>query len=53
MKKNALIWILRRIRRRIPALTCLVAAEVGYALFCVYFALMVQFYQLGRIVFQS
>lgn len=39
MKKNTLIWILLQIRRRIPAILVMVAAEVGYALFCVYFAL--------------
>ena len=37
--KNTNIWILKQIRRRIPAIAFLVAAEVGYALFCVYFAL--------------
>ena len=39
MKENTWIWILKRIRKRIPALLTLVAAEVGYALFGVYFAL--------------
>ena len=39
MKKNTLIWILKQIRSRIPAILLLMTAEVGYALFCVYFAL--------------
>ena len=39
MNKNALIWILHQIRRRIPAVLVMIAAEVGHALFCVYFAL--------------
>ena len=39
MKKNALFWILRQIRRRIPAILVMVATEAGYALLCVYFAL--------------
>lgn len=39
MKNNPFLWILKRIRRRIPAIFFLVSAEVGHALFCVYFAL--------------
>ena len=39
MKENAIIWIWKQIRRRIPAILVLVAAEVGHALFSVYFAL--------------
>lgn len=39
MKKNTFVWILQQIRRRIPAILLMMAAEVGYALFCVYFAL--------------
>lgn len=39
MKKSTLIWILKQIRSRIPAILLMVAAEVGHALFCVYFAL--------------
>lgn len=39
MKNNPLLWILKRIRRRVPAILFLVSAEVGYSLFCVYFAL--------------
>ena len=39
MKKQPLLWIFRRIRRRIPALVVLTAAQVGHALFSVFFAL--------------
>ena len=39
MKEKTLIWILKRIRRRIPAILLMMAAEIGHALFCVYFAL--------------
>jgi len=39
MKKNTLLWILRRVRRRIPAIALLTLANVGYALFGVFFAL--------------
>lgn len=39
MKNNAFIWILQQIRRRIPVALLMVAAEVSYALCCVYFAL--------------
>ena len=39
MKNNSLIWILRNIRRRLPALLLLTAAQVGHALFGVFFAL--------------
>ena len=39
MKKHPVIWILKRIRRRIPAICLLVAAQVCHALFCVFFAL--------------
>ena len=39
MKRNELIWILKQIRRRIPAILFLVSAEVGYSLFGVCFAL--------------
>ena len=39
MKGNTLIWICRQIRRRIPAVLLLAAAEVGHSLFSVYFAL--------------
>ena len=39
MKRNTLFWILKQIRFRIPAILLMMAAEVGYALFGVYFAL--------------
>ena len=39
MTKHPVFWILKRIRRRIPAIAFLVAAQVCHALFCVFFAL--------------
>lgn len=39
MKKNPLIWIIRQIRGRLPALALLTAAQMGQALFSVLFAL--------------
>ncbi|MBO5128820.1 MAG: ABC transporter ATP-binding protein [Oscillospiraceae bacterium] len=42
MKNHSLIWILRRVRRRIPALLVMTAAQVGHALFSVIFALGTQ-----------
>ena len=39
MKENTFIWVLKRIRSRIPAVACLTAAEAGYALLSVLFAL--------------
>ncbi|MBQ2954296.1 MAG: ABC transporter ATP-binding protein [Clostridia bacterium] len=39
MKRMPLLWIVKRIRRRIPMLLALVAAQVGNALFTVLFAL--------------
>lgn len=42
MKKNALVWILKQIRRRVPALVIMTAAQVGHALFSVIFALGTQ-----------
>ena len=39
MKRVPLLWILREIRRRIPALLVMTAAQVGQALFSVFFAL--------------
>ena len=39
MKKHALIWITKQIRHRVPAILLMMAAEMGHALFCVYFAL--------------
>ena len=42
MKDPTLFWILRRIRRRIPALLVMMAAQMGHALLCVFFALGTQ-----------
>ena len=42
MKKNTLLWILKQIRSRIPALILLIAANVFNALFGVLFALGTQ-----------
>lgn len=39
MKENTLIWIWRQIRRRVPGVLLLTAAEIGHALFSVFFAL--------------
>ncbi len=39
MKKNLLLWLLKKIRRRIPAIVLMTAAQVGQALFSVWFAL--------------
>ena len=39
MKNSAVFWILRQIRRRIPAIALMTAAQVGHALFGVFFAL--------------
>ena len=39
MKQNALLWTVKQIRRRIPALVLLVLAQVGHSLFLVLFAL--------------
>ncbi|MBE6917180.1 MAG: ABC transporter ATP-binding protein [Ruminococcaceae bacterium] len=39
MKKLPVLWILRKLRRRIPAILLLVAAHAGQALASVYFAL--------------
>ena len=39
MKKNTLLWIAVRIRRRIPALFLMTAAQIIHALFSVFFAL--------------
>ena len=39
MKKNLFIWLLKKIRRRIPAIALMTAAQVGHALFSVWFAL--------------
>ncbi len=39
MKKTPLLWLLKQVRRRIPAILLMVAAQVGQALFSVFFAL--------------
>ena len=39
MKNHSVLWILRSIRRRLPAIALLTAAQVGNALFGVFFAL--------------
>ena len=39
MKKHALLWSMKQISRRIPAILILVMAQVGHALFSVFFAL--------------
>ena len=39
MKKTPLIWILKNVRRRIPAICLMTLAQVGHALLCVFFAL--------------
>ena len=39
MKENVLLWILGRIRRRVPAILIMTAANMGHAFFCVLFAL--------------
>ena len=39
MKKSPLLWILSRVRRRIPAILVMTLAQVGSALFSVFFAL--------------
>ena len=39
MKKSPLIWLLKQMRRRIPAILLMTLAQVGQALFSVFFAL--------------
>lgn len=39
MKKNIILWILSQIKNRLPAIAIMAAAQVGHALFCVWFAL--------------
>lgn len=39
MKQNPLIWLARKVRRRIPAVFLLTLAHMGHALFGVFFAL--------------
>lgn len=42
MKNMPVFWVMKRIRRRIPALLLMTAAYVGHALLCVVFALGTQ-----------
>ena len=43
MKKTPVLWILKQIRRRIPAILLMTTAQVAHALFAVLFAIrMVQ-----------
>ena len=39
MKSNALLWIVKQIKNRLPAIAVMTAAQVGHAVFCVWFAL--------------
>lgn len=39
MRQTPLMWILRKVRKRIPLILLLMAAEIGRALFSVFFAL--------------
>ena len=39
MKKNTIFWILKRIRRHIPAMCLMVLSNAANAIFCVWFAL--------------
>lgn len=39
MKKNTLLWVAGRIRKSIPAIIVMTAAQMGHALFSVFFAL--------------
>lgn len=39
MKNHALIWLVKQIKDRIPAIMLMTIAQVGHALFCVFFAL--------------
>ncbi|MBR2223814.1 MAG: ABC transporter ATP-binding protein, partial [Christensenellaceae bacterium] len=39
MKNSPFFWILKRMKKRIPAIALLTAAQVGHALFSVFFAL--------------
>ncbi len=39
MKHNPLIWILKQIRRRIPAIAVMTTAQMGHSLLAVFFAL--------------
>jgi len=39
VKNSPFFWILKRMKKRIPAIALLTAAQVGHALFSVFFAL--------------
>jgi len=39
MKNNTIVWTLRQVKRRIPAIFVMTSANVGHALFGVFFAL--------------
>ena len=39
MKKNTILWIIRQVRQRIPAILTMTLASIGHALFGVFFAL--------------
>ncbi len=39
MMNKPFIWALHKVRRRLPAIALMTAAQVGHALFCVFFAL--------------
>lgn len=39
MKKNVLLWIAEQIKKRIPGITLMTAAQVAHGLLCVFFAL--------------
>lgn len=39
MKRNALLWIVMKIKNRLPAIAIMTTAQVGHALLCVWFAL--------------
>ncbi len=39
MKNHSLIWMLKRVKRRLPAIAVMTLANAGYALFGVFFAL--------------
>ncbi len=39
MRENVLLWILKRVRRRLPAIILMICTQVFHALFAVFFAL--------------
>ena len=41
MKKSPLVWIIRRIRKRIPMIAVMTAAQVGQALFLVFLGVVI------------